>query len=165
MKTLILYLLELKSRGLISNYALGGATALIYYFEPFQTQDIDVFIVLENDSTPLVNLAPIYSFLTEKGVETAGEYLIIDGVPVQFLVPYNPLVEEAVSRSIAVSFFDVEVQIPTIEYLMAIMLQTNRKKDLARLGELFEQPELFEMSLLEEIVSRFNLDERLAKIL
>ena len=40
MKNLILYLLELKNQGLISAYALGGATALIYYYEPFQTQDI-----------------------------------------------------------------------------------------------------------------------------
>jgi hypothetical protein len=37
MKELLTIIEEMRRTGLISDYALGGATALIYYFEPFTT--------------------------------------------------------------------------------------------------------------------------------
>ena len=62
MKKLLELLKAMRDRGLISEYALGGATALIYYFEPIQTQDIDVFIVLQKqDSPPRIFVAPRFA--------------------------------------------------------------------------------------------------------
>ena len=59
MKQLLVLLNEMLQNGLIGNYALGGATALIHYFEPIQTQDIDVFVVLTNQKDDLVNPSSI----------------------------------------------------------------------------------------------------------
>jgi hypothetical protein len=161
MKKLLELLSELKSAGLIADYALGGATALVYYWEPVQTQDVDIFIVLSDKSNELVNLAPIYDFLTGKGVTTDKEYLHIDGTPVQFLVPYNQLVEEAVKSAKEVSFLGQSVRIPPLEYLMAIMLQTNRPKDRARLHDIFEEKGLFNLDALRALSERFGLAARL----
>lgn len=164
MEKLIQYLNEMIKLGLISGYSLGGATALIYYFEPFQTQDIDIFVLLKRNEGDLINLSPIYSFLKDKGVDANGEYVMIDGVPVQFLVPYNELVEETVSKAKDTNFRSVSVPIPPLEYLMAIMVQTNRPKDRARLEEILKQESLFDANLFNNLIINFNLTEKYEKI-
>lgn len=160
MNKLIEHLSGMKQLGLIKGYALGGATALVYYFEPVQTQDIDVFILLSDDKSPLVNLSPIYSYLAENGVSFEKEYVLISGIPVQLLVPYNSLVQEAVITAPLVDFMDTKVHIPTLEYLMAIMVQTGRAKDKARLDELFKFPNLFDVNKFENLLERFSLTEK-----
>lgn len=164
MHELLKLLEEMHKSGLIDNYAIGGATALIHYFEPFQTVDIDVFVVLTDQQGVLVNLSPLFSFLESKGAIPKQEYLLIEGIPVQFLVPYNKLVEESVKTAKTVSFDGLNCRIPALEYLMAIMIQTGRAKDKARLEELGKFPNLFDRALFEEIVSRFGLEEKWQKM-
>jgi hypothetical protein len=154
----------MKRAGLIVDYALGGATALIHYFEPFQTVDVDVFVVLTDRPGTLVNLSPIYSFLESKGAIPRNEYVLIGGIPVQFLVPYNTLVEETVRAAKAVPFADQICRIPPLEYLMAIMVQTSRAKDKARLEELGNFPQLFNRQVFDGLVTKFGLEEKWKKI-
>ncbi len=160
MEELIKHLKELMKRGLIHSYALGGATALIYYFEPVQTQDVDVFICLSDNVSPLINLSPIYSYFVEHGIQSDQEYLLISGIPVQLLVPYNPLVQEAVESAIEVGYHALTVRIPPLEYLMAIMVQTGRPKDKARLYDISQFPELFSLLEFERIIAKFGLTEK-----
>jgi len=164
MKQLLELLNEMIDKGLIGSYALGGATALIHYFEPIQTQDIDVFVALSNQKDQLVNLSPIYSFLKNKGIELEGEYFLIGSTPVQLLVPYNDLVEEAVRDATSSKFLDADVRIPSLEHLMAIMVQTNRLKDRTRLADLIKRPELFDVLKLESILKAHSLEEKFVKI-
>lgn len=165
MKELLLLLNKMIDQGVIKQYAIGGATALIHYFEPFQTQDVDVFVVLRTgEESPLVNLSPIYSFLSDHGCVPRNEYVLVSGIPVQFLVPYNTLVDEAVRSARSVDFQGVECRMPQLEHLMAIMVQTGRAKDKARLEELGRFPDLFNRPLFEEIVHRFGLESRWQKI-
>jgi hypothetical protein len=164
MNELIKYLAEMKARGLIGDYAIGGATALIYYFEPIQTQDVDVFVVLSSEVGTLVNLSPIYAFLSEHGCEVRGEYILVAGVPVQLLVPYNTLVEEAVAQARTVMFGALECRVPSLEHLMAIMVQTGRAKDKARLEELGNYPDLFNVEIFKSLIGRFALEEKWQKI-
>jgi hypothetical protein len=159
-KTLILYLIEMKRLGLIADYAIGGATALIYYFEPMQTQDIDVFVVFAGKGDELTSLAPLYGFLKERGATVEDEYVIVHDVPVQFLVPYNPLVEEAVAAAVEVPFEEIAVRIPPLEHLMAIMVQTGRGKDKARLEELMDHPDLFRRSDFDRILEKYDLTSK-----
>ena len=164
MRTLIKLLNEMKAKGIISDYAIGGATALIHYLEAFETQDIDVFVVLTSRDDVLVNLSPIYTLLEAANVTTTGEYIVIDGTPVQFLVPYNSLVQEAVATAHALRFLDDELRLPQLEYLMAIMVQTGRPKDRARLAEIFESPSLYNEQVFSEMIRRFGLEEKLGRI-
>ena len=41
--------------GIIENYALGGATAVIFYTEPIATQDVDIFIHVPAEESVLRN--------------------------------------------------------------------------------------------------------------
>ena len=50
---------EMRSAGVVRDYAVGGATAVLFYAEPARTYDLDVFIVLPPGERSLVPLAKI----------------------------------------------------------------------------------------------------------
>jgi len=52
---------ELKATGLLRDYALGGATAALFYAEPARTYDIDVFVLLPPPAHPLAAVARVAS--------------------------------------------------------------------------------------------------------
>lgn len=163
MLKIIKLLNEMKEKKIIQEYGIGGATALIYYFEPIQTQDIDVFVVIDSSSL-LVSLRPIYEFLEQNGGEVKDEYIIIHNTPVQFLVPYNPLIDAALNDCIEASYADTWVRIFSFEYLMAIMIQTGRGKDKARLEEILKVKLAFNQDKLQSILTEFELSYKWEKI-
>ena len=71
--------------GAIEQYAIGGAVAAIYYLEPFDTAELNVFVVLRGTGEGLMPLTPIYDYLSRQGFSTEGEFLNLEGLPVQIL--------------------------------------------------------------------------------
>jgi len=152
---------EMKEESLFSAYAIGGGIASSFYAEVVNTYDLDVFIILESESV-VVSLTPIYSWLKERGYTSYDkEAIIIGGVPVQFIIAYNPLVEEAVKNAEIKSVFGVNVPVIKVEYVIAIMVQTGRPKDKARLPMLIDSifvdgtDESFKS--VEDLLIRYNL--------
>ena len=127
----------LKNR-IVENYAIGGGIALLHYLEPVLTYDLDAFVFLPSTDKKLVSLAPIYEYMKSKGYTAHQEHVLIEGVPVQFIPAYNPLIEEAVREAAEKKNFGVMTRVIRAEYLLAIMLQTNRTKDRMRMVELLE---------------------------
>jgi hypothetical protein len=125
--------------GAIRKYAIGGAVAAIYYLEPFDTADLDVFVQVNAGGEGLAILAPIYDYLIGRGYEPKGEYIYIEGFPVQFLPVFNPLTEEAVEQAQTIKYSRVTTRIMRPEHLVAIMLDTGRLKDYLRIGMFLEQ--------------------------
>jgi len=119
---------DLAERGVIKSYVIGGATALLYFSRPTFTEDIDVFIYLGSDDQ-LVDLSPVYHALSSRqGIRMEGEHIYIDGFPVQLLVPYDALSQEAFDHAVSVSLVGKQCRIFNLEYLMAIMIQLNKPK-------------------------------------
>ena len=57
-----------KAEGFIFAYAVGGAVGALFYIEPTQTQDIDVFVHLNPaPGSLLVSLEPVHGRLKELG--------------------------------------------------------------------------------------------------
>src|SRR5205085_6946218 len=106
--------------GAIEAYAIAGAVAAIYYLEPFDTADLDVFVQLHAAGKELMILAPIYEYLTERGYKAKGEFIYIEGMPVQFLPIFNPLIEEAVGKAQTIKYASVTTRILRPEHLVAI---------------------------------------------
>ena len=53
---------QLLSEGIVSRYAVGGATAAGFHGEPLATRDVDVFVFLDPpDGSMLVTLDPVFS--------------------------------------------------------------------------------------------------------
>jgi len=130
---------QMAKDGVIEQYAIGGAVAAIYYLEPFDTADLDVFVQVNASGSDLAILAPIYEYLMEKGYEARGEFIYIEGLPVQFLPVFSPLTDEAVEKAQAIKYARVTTRIMLPEYLVAIMLETGRLKDYLRISMFLEQ--------------------------
>ena len=159
-KTLIV-LNKLQTEGLWQQYAIGGAVAALFYIEPFQTEDLDILILLTPaESASLAPLSRIFEYLRHEGFAESGPFVMIHGVPVQFLIAYSPLVEEAVRQSKEVLYEDVPTRVLLPEHLSAIMVETGRAKDRARFDLMRQQAEL-DCEKLRLIATQFGLLERM----
>ena len=152
---------SLVDSGLIEKYAIAGGIAHFYYIEPSVTFDLDLVVNIVNKGNPLTPLTEIYAWSKKNNFKTEGEHIIIAGVPVQFLLPYNDLVVEALEKRCQITLFDEKTFILGPEYLMAIMLQTGRASDRERLTRFFNESE-YDESIFNDIIFKFKLDKKLA---
>jgi hypothetical protein len=142
--------------GVIEQYAIGGAVAAIFYIEPINTNDLDIFFQVKDPSVGLDILAPLYRYLSSLGYKGPGEAIDIEGWPVQFLPIFNPLLEEAVAQAQEVRFQRTKTRVMQAEHLVAIMLQTGRLKDHARIAQFMEH-EVVDQKRLARILERHGL--------
>jgi hypothetical protein len=142
--------------GVIEQYAIGGAVAAIFYVEPINTNDLDIFFQVENPKDNLAILAPLYKYLSASGYRARGETIDIEGWPVQFLPVFNPLIEEAVEEAKEIRFKRTRTRVMQAEHLVAIMLQTGRLKDYARIAQFIEH-EAIDHERLADILMRHGL--------
>lgn len=152
---------SLLTEGVISRYAIGGATAAGFHGEPLATRDIDVFVFLEPPSgSLLVTLEPLFSRLAALGFrEFDEEGLLVHGFPVQFLSASPGLEEDAVAGAKVLEWEDHRIRVMTPEYLAAIALRVGRPKDRARLVYLASLPS-FDRQRFAEVAVRHGLWER-----
>ncbi|HEX6182727.1 MAG TPA: hypothetical protein VFZ44_02370 [Pyrinomonadaceae bacterium] len=152
---------RMEADGRIGRYAIGGAMAAIFYVEPFATFDLDIFFAA-NESGELVMMTPVYEYLAGAGYEAEGEAVNIEGWPVQFLPTYNPLVAEAVEQAVEIKFKSTPTRVLSAEHLVAIMLQTGREKDYARVAKFMEEG-VVNVERLTDILSRHQLIDKWRK--
>lgn len=160
MKDTLRVLNELKEKGLIKDYAIGGAIAALRWTEPFFTQDLDVFIILEPeaDEREIILLTPIYEYLTSQGYVWKGHWIIIEGVPID-LFPADPLEREAIEEAEEIEYEGVKTKVITPEYLIALFLRAGREKDKRKMDLLLEQAEV-DKEKLKRILDTYGLGER-----
>ncbi|HEV2398439.1 MAG TPA: hypothetical protein VGS27_15965 [Candidatus Sulfotelmatobacter sp.] len=142
--------------GVIGNYAIGGAVGATFYLAPAATVDLDVFVTLPGRAGLLVSLSPIYEFLKARGGEVQDEYIVLDGWPVQFLVPANALEEEAIKRAVSADVDGISTRVMAAEHLVAIALNTGRAKDYGRILQFLEQ-QAVDQKKLNEVLQRHGL--------
>ena len=159
MKETLKVLNRMVKAGVVRQYAIGGAVAAIYYLEPFDTIDLDIFVQLEVSGAKLMILAPIYEYLREQGYKAKGDFVYIEGLPVQFLPVFNPLTEEAVTRAQTIKYARVTTRIMRPEHLVAIMLDTGRAKDYLRIAMFLEQGAV-DLRSLRAVLRRRGLTQK-----
>ena len=153
---------EMREKGILRDYAIGGAVATLYYTEPFGTQDVDIFFPISTRKN-IISLTPFYDFLlSKKGLKTHKEYIMIGDIPIQFLPAISALEEEAIENAIEVNYKGLYVKIFTPEYLIAIFLKVGRVKDKFKIMKLLEQASI-DKKLLQDILNRYNLRDKFDK--
>ena len=165
MERVIQVINRMKADGVVENYAIGGGIAGIYYLEPYQTDDIDIFIPVASAAVGeagLISLEPIYEYLKGLGYLPSKEGEIIEDWLVQFIPTFEQLQEEAIARSRRVNYGETETNIFTAEYLAAELLRSGRRKDHARVIALIEGNRV-DMKALRDIISRHGLTEKWKK--
>jgi hypothetical protein len=117
-------LAEMREQGVVTEYAIGGATAVLFYAEPTRTYDVDVFALLPSPGeSSLVSLAPVYRWAESQGFTVDAEHVLIHGVPVQVLPAYNALVTDAIHTARVHDYQGVSVRVVDPEHLIALALQ------------------------------------------
>lgn len=161
MKKALQVIHDLEKNGVITGYAMGGATALLFYAEPALTFDVDIFIFLPGDKgfKGLVDLGPLYKALESRGYHPEKEHVLIAGIPVQFIPVYNALVKEAVEKAIVKEYEGVKIKVLKIEYLLAIMVDTDRPKDRERINSLLGNVQ-YDARMFDEILERYLLQKK-----
>ncbi|MEK9148725.1 MAG: hypothetical protein AAB267_01620 [Candidatus Desantisbacteria bacterium] len=151
---------ELKEKRLIDDYAIGGGISALFYIETILTYDLDIFIILpkEKRKEGLILLSPVFKYLEEKGYLWAGEHIVIESIPVQF-IPSDELEEEAVKNAKEIEYEKVKTKVLTPEYLIAILLRVGRKKDIEKIEKLLRQTEI-DKEKLTDILQKRGLTEK-----
>jgi len=149
----------MQSDGVIGRYALGGAVGATLYIEPAATIDVDVFVSLQQPTSALVTLSPIYNYLLTRGCKTEGEHVLISGWPVQFLFPADALEQEAIEHARPTEVAGVKTWVMPAEHLVAIALKTGRAKDHARIVQFLEH-DAVDRGRLNDVLARHQLKER-----
>lgn len=130
---------RMRDDGIVAQYAVGGATAVLFYAEPTRTYDLDVFVAVETASgDTLAPLSRIYAWAEEQGLELHAEHVLVKGVPVQFLPAYNALVEAALSTAQVHDYDGVPVRVVDPDHLVAMALQAGGARRRERAWQLLE---------------------------
>ncbi|MCM8785297.1 MAG: nucleotidyltransferase [Candidatus Omnitrophica bacterium] len=165
MKKTLEVLNELKEKGLIKDYAIGGAIAALRWTEPFFTRDLDVFVIpiKEYSEKEVIEFKKIYDFLQEKGYnEWIEQWLIIEGIPVEF-IPAEGISKEAVENAVEIEFEGIKTKVITPEYLIIMFLKAFREKDKLKINLLLQQSEI-DMNKLKELLKKYNLTDKFNSI-
>lgn len=150
---------RMKSEGVLTDYAIGGAMALVFWTEPVATFDLDVFVHLPGESTFLVSLDPLYRWATANGYLAVGEHIIMEGIPVQFIPSPNALADEAIEEAATMDYSGVPMRVIRPEHLIALYLEPSARtaKRLQRVAALLEEGPI-DTELLDAIARRYHLE-------
>jgi len=148
---------DMKAADVVSDYALGGAMALIFWSEPTATFDLDVFVLMEQTGV-LISLEPIYKWSRARGYPEEDEHILISGLPVQVIPAHNELATEAVSHAADMEYAGQPLRVITPEYLIAMYLEDSARtrKRLERVAALLDEGNL-DRALLNDLLKRYNL--------
>jgi hypothetical protein len=152
---------RLEGEGVIGRYAIGGAVGALFYLEPTDTADIDVFVTFRGmPGGALISLAPIYDRLKQWGhAEHRKEGVVIEGWPVQFLPADDALGAEALAEAVETSLDEVPTRVMTAEHLVALALRAGRGKDFLRILAFIESGRL-DAATLDAVLERHGLVEK-----
>jgi hypothetical protein len=136
----IVALSELRDARVVSEYALGGAMALVFWSEPVATYDLDVFVLLPASGGTLLSLAPLYEWAESQGYAVRQEHIVIGGIPVQIIPAHNDLAEEAVREAVSLEYEGTAMRVMRPEHLIALYVEPSARtrKRLERVAALLE---------------------------
>lgn len=155
---------DLKRKRIVRDYAIGGGYAVNYYLEPSYTYDLDILVLLDSDADYRV----LYQHFRDRGNRIEGIYIVIEGLPVQFLPSYiSPLFDDAIRKARRISVRRIPSKVVRVEHLIALLLVSFRPKDKIRILELIK---LANKGILDRILRRFEsektpLRQRLGRVL
>jgi hypothetical protein len=150
---------DIKDAGVVQEYAVAGAMAIVFWTEPVPTYDLDVLVWLPPSTSPIVRLTDVYDWLSARGYQADAEHVLIEGLPVQFLPAHSRLADEALRSAATLDYQGTPVRVVRPEYLIALYLEPAARtaRRLERAALLAESPDL-DRQQLAAILERFGLE-------
>lgn len=146
---------QLKEKGIIEDYAIGGGYAVIYHQVPYSTYDLDIFAIISSVDK-ILTLTPIKDFFREKGYKVQGEHIYVGEMAVQILPDIGPLYNEAVREAEETEVAEIPTRVIGAEHLIALSLIPFRQTDKYRISRLIETAD---RKLLDKIIDRYDDEE------
>lgn len=146
---------QLKEKGVIQDYAMGGGHALVYHQVEKPTYDLDIFAIIRSEDS-LRMLQPIYEYFRSKGYRLKHEHIIIGRMPMQILPNISPLSDNAVEEADEVEIEGIPTKIIGVEHLIALSLVAFRQSDKGRIRALLEKAD---RESLDKLLNRFDNEE------
>jgi hypothetical protein len=153
-ETLAYHLNELKKKGIVSDYAIGGGVAA-YEYTSLPTKDVDVFVIFSSPSRDLILMTPIYDYFTGLGCKWSKQWLMFEGYPVEFIPADTGLEREAVENAVEKTYHNILVRMLSPEYLIAVSVNVGRDRDFLRVNAIMSNTVVDER-LLEEILAKYG---------
>lgn len=152
---------------IIEDYAIGGAFAALFYVEPFETLDVDIVVFLPQEEMrkAVVTLTPLYDYLRGLGYSEEKEFVIIESIPIQFLVGGTPLLDDAVRTAVPQKFRSIPTKVMRVEYLLALMADRCQAKDKARAEMVREQDVDVDYAVVDKIIKQHHLEAKWKKLI
>lgn len=148
---------EMRAARVFTDYAIGGATAVLFYAEPTRTYDLDVFVSLPSVGAERAPLLGVYEWTRAGGFTSMAEHVMIHGVPVQFLPTPDALAEEAIREARDLDYDGVNVRVIDPEHLVALALQAGGARRRERAWQLFEAGQI-DRGGLRELLSTYGIN-------
>jgi len=149
---------DLEESSLVSDWIIGGGTAVMYYSEVVPTIDIDVFARYAAKSF-LAPLSEVYAHLVEKhNTRFEAEMVRIGSLYLQFLPADsgNPADAEAVRHP---KIIQDGLRLFELEYLICSMLHVGSRKYLSRLT-LIKSESRYDEAKLIGLLKTFGLEQK-----
>ena len=150
---------KLEQDGVISKYAVAGGMAFLFYTDPVNTYDLDVFVYLpkqEGDGL-IISMSPLYDELRKRGHTFDGEHVKIAGIVVQFIVAYSSLAEEALDQAVIHDYEGVPVRVISPEHLVALAYDTGGAKRRERAQAMLDDEGVVNLDRLKQIMEAHNV--------
>lgn len=151
---------RLKGEGIVLDYAIYGAMAVMKYTEPFFTADLDVIVSYR--PAPIILLTPIYDEFKKLGYHWEGQHIMVEDFPVEFMAA-GELEAEAIANANIVTVGGFKTKILTPEYLIALSVKADRTKDRRKVDLLLSQVKI-DFSKLDDILIRNGLKSKFNRI-
>jgi len=148
----------MQDEGVIEEYAVAGAMAILFWTEAVPTFDLDVLVVLPASDEAIVSLDSLYRWTEARGYRALKEHILIEGVRTQFVPSPSPLADEAIVTAETLDYDGVPVKVVRPEYLVALYSEPSARtaKRRERAAMLLDWPGL-NRKLLDEILNRHGL--------
>jgi hypothetical protein len=148
----------MSDEGVIGNYAVAGAMAIVFWTDPVPTFDLDVLVELPTSEGAIVTLDSVYRWAHKRGYPSVDEHIVIEGLPTQLLPAPTALAEDAIAHAATLDYEGVPVPVVRPEYLIALYLEPHARtaKRRERAAMLMELSGL-DRALLDEILRRHGL--------
>jgi hypothetical protein len=148
---------EMRAARVFTDYAIGGATAVLFYAEPTRTYDLDVFVSLPSVGAEPAPLSGVYEWTRARGFTSMAAHVMIHGVPVQFLPTPDALAGEAIREARDLDYDGVNVRVIDPEHLVALALQAGGARRRERSWQLFEAGQI-DRDRLRELLSTYSIN-------
>jgi hypothetical protein len=148
----------IKADGVIEDYAVAGAMAIVFWTEPVPTFDLDVLVLLPPAPGGIVSLSGICRWADARGYQAKDEHIVIEGLPTRFVPAPNDLALEAIRDATELDYQGVPVRVVRPEYLITLYLEPEAKtpKWRERAAMLMGLPKLNRPEV-DEILDRHGL--------